>query len=293
MINYHFYNYMSKKNEEKNTRQTSTGKSFIDHLTDIIKTVGGIKKEEIESKVEELNQREDIDNINKQIIEIINDIKKKFSGCQIDLGISEQDFAEAEEEELPDPDLMNIEDIDICNLNPTFIIKYIYFCFETKDKLLMPTYSNETINLLNYFTFKKKELKLNNNINNDDKLNEMTKKNSEIIKHLNEMTKKFEESKFYIKEVDNIISILTKTIVDLKTYNVILIPFMGSTNSGKTTIINGIIGKEILPTDLNECTKRGIIIRYSDEDDITIRKAKFEEEKLLDKTTYFFMLKIQ
>ena len=291
LINYHFYNYMSKKNEEKNTKQTSSGKSFIDHLSDIIKTVGNIKKEEIESKVEELNEREDIENINKELIGIINDIKNNFSGSDISLGISEKDFVEAEEDELPDPDIVNESDIDICNLNPTFIIKYFYYCFDKREKLLMPTFSPETIYLLSYFTTKKEELKLENNIkNDDDKINEMTKKNREIILHLNDISKKLIESKFYIKEVDNIINLITKTIIDLKTYDVILIPFIGPTNSGKTTIINGIIGKEILPTDLNECTKRGIIIRYSNknEEDITIRKASFKEEKCLDKTSYYF-----
>ena len=132
LINYHFYNYMSKKNEEKNTKQTLSGKSFIDHLSDIIKTVGNIKKEEIESKVEELNEREDIDNINKELIEIINDIKNKFSAFEINLGVSDKDFIEAEEDELPDPDIVNETDIDICNLNPTFIIKYFYYCFDNK-----------------------------------------------------------------------------------------------------------------------------------------------------------------
>ena len=291
LINYHFYNYMSKKNEEKNTKQTSSGKSFIDHLSDIIKTVGNIKKEEIESKVEELNEREDIENINKELIGIINDIKNNFSGSDISLGISEKDFVEAEEDELPDPDIVNETDIDICNLNPTFIIKYFYYCFDKKEKLLTPTFSTETINLLSYFTTKKEELKLENNIkNDDDKINEMTKKNREIILHLNDISKKLNESKFYIKEVDNIINLITKTIIDLKTYDVILIPFIGPTNSGKTTIINGIIGKEILPTDLNECTKRGIIIRYSNknEEDITIRKASFKEEKCLDNISYYF-----
>ena len=43
-----------------------------------------------------------------------------------------------------------------------------------------------------------------------------------------------------------------------------------------------------MPTDLNECTKRGIIIRYSDENDVTIIKASFREGKFLDSTSYYF-----
>ena len=61
----------------------------------------------------------------------------------------------------------------------------------------------------------------------------------------------------------------------LKTYDYVFIPFLGTSNAGKTTIINGIIGKDILPIDIGECTKRGIIIRYSYmyENEITIKKA--------------------
>ena len=43
-----------------------------------------------------------------------------------------------------------------------------------------------------------------------------------------------------------------------------------------------------MPNDLNECTKRGIIIRYSDSEDITLRKANFKAEKFLYKIHYFF-----
>ena len=59
-------------------------------------------------------------------------------------------------------------------------------------------------------------------------------------------------------------------------------PFLGTSNAGKSTIINGIIGKDILPTDIGECTKRGIIVRYSNmyENEITIRKANFINENL-------------
>ena len=47
------------------------------------------------------------------------------------------------------------------------------------------------------------------------------------------------------------------------------------------------LGDDILPTDLNECTKRGIIIRYH-EDEMTIRKANFKKEKLLSRDYYYF-----
>lgn len=75
-------------------------------------------------------------------------------------------------------------------------------------------------------------------------------------------------------------------------YNKIFIRFFGDPNAGKSTIINGIIGEEILPTSLGECTKKGIIIRYCNrnEEEITIRKAKLEEINCFEKSLYFFNL---
>ena len=73
-------------------------------------------------------------------------------------------------------------------------------------------------------------------------------------------------------------------------YDVIFISFLGPSNAGKTTIINDIIREDILPADLNESTKRGIIIRYFDdnETEINIRKVNFIEEEFLGKKKYYF-----
>ena len=295
LINYHFYNYMSKIIQERNNKQTLAGNTFIGHLIDIIKTVGAIKKEEIESEVEKLNERDNIDDINKEIVEIIKNIKDKFIAKEINLGISEQDFNNEDEEILPDPD--EIEQTtnggDISDINPTYIIKYFYICHENKKDLLIPSLSQETFNLFEYFSNKRIILKIENKLTEEDEIVEKTKINREIIAHLGDISEEFGKSKFHIKEIEDVINEIKKVIEYLKTYDVIFIPFIGSSNAGKTTIINGMIGKEILPTDLNECTKRGIIIRYSNENenDITIRKAIFREEKFLDSTSYYFEAK--
>ena len=43
------------------------------------------------------------------------------------------------------------------------------------------------------------------------------------------------------------------------------------------------LGKKILPIGLNECTKRGIIIKYWDKEEIDISRAFFKIEKIQDK----------
>jgi hypothetical protein len=112
--------------------------------------------------------------------------------------------------------------------------------------------------------------------------------NKEVIQALKVFCKEIKKSKIENEQYKFLTDEIIKIIEYLKTYNVIFIPFLGGSNAGKTTIINGIIGKDILPTAMKECTKRGIIIRYSDNDDISLRKANLESEQVLDKTNYFF-----
>jgi hypothetical protein len=100
--------------------------------------------------------------------------------------------------------------------------------------------------------------------------------------------------KINIPKNKDIIGIIRELIDYLKTYNAIFIPFLGPINSGKSTIINGIIGKDLLPTGYNKCTKRGIIIGYDDvnDDDMVIFNINLEKKKYLNKDKYYFHKKI-
>ena len=113
-----------------------------------------------------------------------------------------------------------------------------------------------------------------------------------MIKYLSDIYCKILESKTKINiEVVNILmQDILYAINYLRVYNYIFIPILGDSSTGKSTIINGIIGENILPTDQNECTKKGIIIRYCDNTDeqMTISKANFVEKKVLNKTFYYF-----
>ena len=83
---------------------------------------------------------------------------------------------------------------------------------------------------------------------------------------------------------------LCLTMYYLNIYDVIFIPFLGPSNAGKSTIINNIIGEDVLQTSSNECTKKGILIRYKDdnEPDFTIRKANFRSSVFLGEKNYYF-----
>jgi len=58
----------------------------------------------------------------------------------------------------------------------------------------------------------------------------------------------------------------------------IRIAVLGLYSSGKSTILNCIIGQKILPTNSSECTRRGIIIRYHNKDEPELYQTKFIEK---------------
>ena len=82
----------------------------------------------------------------------------------------------------------------------------------------------------------------------------------------------YQNSMIKIQEIKPIIKNLEEYI---KNDRKIRIVFLGLYSSGKSTIINSLIGNDILPTSSKECTKRGIIIRYHNEDIPELYKTKF------------------
>ena len=95
------------------------------------------------------------------------------------------------------------------------------------------------------------------------------------------------KSKIDITGINSIINEVFDTIQCLKSYEFIYIPFLGPSNSGKSTLINGIIGEDILPTKNREWINRVIIIRYSRSDEIIIRKANFNDIKSFKNKFYY------
>ena len=79
-----------------------------------------------------------------------------------------------------------------------------------------------------------------------------------------------------VQEYDDLVNYINK---DRK----IRIALLGLYSSGKSTILNAIIGKKILPTSSGECTRRGIIIRYHNNNTPELYKTKF-----IQKSDYYF-----
>ncbi len=92
------------------------------------------------------------------------------------------------------------------------------------------------------------------------KINDLkySSKRINVLKEIIDKLDKWEKNDFIkiiIKGYEDLIEFINK---DRK----VRIAVLGLYSSGKSTILNCIIGEQILPISSDECTRRGIIIRY-------------------------------
>jgi hypothetical protein len=135
LIKFHFYNYLSKIKRERQESGTANCNSFIEHLRELIRKVNIMEKQEIEEKLKELKNSENISEIESNFKSIIKEIKEKFISEELNLGISEDDFNKNKKDDDEDFDF-NIEDEnekkgnnndnDINTFNACDIIKILY-----------------------------------------------------------------------------------------------------------------------------------------------------------------------
>jgi hypothetical protein len=71
LIKFHFYNYLSKIKRERQESGTANCNSFIEHLREIIRKVNIMEKQEIEEKLKELKNSENISEIESNFKSII------------------------------------------------------------------------------------------------------------------------------------------------------------------------------------------------------------------------------
>lgn len=81
-------------------------------------------------------------------------------------------------------------------------------------------------------------------------------KEDDILKEMKDFLKEKLENQF--EELNSNLRSIEENIFGRK----IRISFIRSISAGKSTVLNCIIGEEILPTKLEECTYRGIIIKH-------------------------------
>ena len=102
----------------------------------------------------------------------------------------------------------------------------------------------------------------------------------------------------FIKESFKIIDLsnelpLFKLSYDILRENIlgrkIRVSFIGNINSGKSTVLNCIIGEKILPIDDTECTYRGVIIRHKNIDNYNLYRTKLVSRGKGMNQNYYFI----
>ena len=271
LLLYHAYNFMSKAQKNELPPANNT---FINHIKNILDIEKENNINDYKTKVKQLN-KSDISEINISL----NDLLTQFEGKGVNLGIAKEEIKDNDDDEDDD----DVEEDNDDNSDNIYIFKLLYVYF--KEKKLIPSISEETKNLLDYFKNENKKLQFDNNNETETDKNERNELINLMVNYLNSLNNNLSKSRIG-GAINILMDEITETIKFLKIYNYNFIPFLGPSNAGKTTLINGIIGLDILPTDLKECTKRGIIIRYCNNsyDEMKIYKANFIEEKILDKT---------
>ena len=95
------------------------------------------------------------------------------------------------------------------------------------------------------------------------------------------------EKLIHFEPDDNFIKKIKKGYDDLLEFinkdKKIRIALLGLYSSGKNTILNNLIGENILPVSSDECTRRGIIIRYHNKNIPELYKTKF-----IPKSDYYY-----
>ena len=278
LIYFHYINYLmnSKQNKEKYKNI-----NFIDFIIKFLNRKK-ISKKNFLQQVKKLINDKDYFNIINEIKHIFITIKNEHLADNLNLGIKEDDF-EADEIKT---NIENLEEEDDDEFNSNELegnIYILYYYSQFKNKKLIPRKSLDTLKIMKYFTLENIKLKNEENKTKNEKkvLNEeiiiSEKMNQIYTEYTNEENLK--KYKKYLKLPSNI----------LDTSKVIYIPLLGLSNAGKSTILNGLIGFNILPAKKTECTKKGILIRYWENDYPVIRKAKF----IKNNNKYYFESEVE
>ena len=141
-----------------------------------------------------------------------------------------------------------------------------------EDIFLIPDNNDIIINI-------NEQNNINNNINND--LNISLEELDNFLKETFKRIDPFNQ----LEEFKIVFQSLRENILGRK----IRIPFIGNINVGKSTVLNCIIGEDILPVNDKECTYRGIIIRHAEKGNFKLYKTELKSKGKGSDEYYYFV----
>lgn len=299
---YHFINFlMNNKVNMHKTEITPTinNITFIDYLKKLYNNLHkNQKKKDFYNSIKKvINDRNTFKEI-KNAIEIISDYDRDNNAI-IDIKID--DFDESEINKIEES--MNEEEeeeeencLDANEHYNSMIILYFYYEFLYKKELL-PSKSQDTRDIINFFSLNNIEKKnyIEKEVLNEIKIkkeeeNTYNMKIDELSNRLYKFYRTYERENEYNDNSNILGQYINSLIGFLKNTKALYIPLLGVSNAGKSTILNSIIGNSILPSKRNECTKKGILIRYWDKDYPIIRKTRFVKKELYAQSNIYYFI---
>lgn len=180
---------------------------------------------------------------------IINNASKIFNYYSNEINKKSLDFEKDEESKIIIKAFYRLSKLKKINLNINNDLELIDEYFENQNKLI-----TNDLNL-NFLNEKDSSEKYNIYLSLKNFIKDFNRINPEI-----EITQNLTK---YIK-------LLPKYILNGKKN---FIPILGATGTGKSTVLNDIIGDKILPEEIGACTKRGIILSYNKENVVELYRV--------------------
>ena len=306
LIYFHFINFLMISQKESSSYSTPTPNSynFIDFLKKNL--AQRIKKKKFIESINEIIKNENFSKILKEIKTTIGMLEKEHLDSNINLGVTEKEFEEEDikkiaedlkgddEEEEDQEENEEKDNFNISEQEGNRIILYYYSQFK-KGKLIPPK-STDTLKIIKYFTMKNMKKNMEKEIKDiEEQLKENEMKDKSLNDQIDQISKRMIEFyNDYVKEgikpenTETLKKNINSSIGVFKTSKLLYIPMLGVSNAGKSTILNGIIGSTVLPAHKNECTKKGILIKYWEKDVPVIRKTRFKMEEMGKDKIYYF-----
>ena len=277
MLIFELNTYLEYNSED----EISSFLEFLKKRTESLVSHFKIDFEEIEKKAKKIK---DDDPEMKQIINDVEKLKKIINIIK----------------KSPDFQLgIKVDNKNIKNNNVKKVLKNLYLIHKEKNYFYTPTeYYMELQNKIN-------SISIDNN--QEDMCSPPTVISNKNIEQKNIIKRNFsnlDNPDLVINELDDFINETFKIVdpnnempefkLSLETLreNIlgrkIRIAFIGNISVGKSTVLNSIIGKHLLPTKETECTYRGVIIRYKDSDYFELYRTKLiSKGKGLNQYYYF------
>jgi len=308
LIYFHFINYLMKGKKENSTTPTPTPLpfSFIDYsIPRFIR--GKLTKKKFLEKIKKIVDDKDFEKYIKDIKDTIEKITNNHKDEMANIGIRTDEFEkediqkiidslneDIEEDNQEEEENQNTFSIEQQEGNAIFL--YFYSEFKYSKKNIIPPQGSSTKTMKDYFTMKNMNFNLEEEIKKieeeikekDNKDKSFNGKIEDISERMKKFYKEFEESNIKTEKLPMLREKINSSIGILKASKLIYIPILGVSNAGKSTIFNGLIGDRLLPTQQNECTKKGILIKYTDIDVPVIRKVNFIPDTLGGEEIYYF-----